>query len=751
MNITDNVMYECFDRFIFRCPILPCESQSLDILQSPLFRESIFLASPALYETLTANLLNGSETSRQVEASEIDLKNPKIAISAFKYITRMSSRCTPFGLFAACGVGKTSEHSAISLNGLESFRTTTRLDMDYLCALSRYLGDLPEVADRLSYYPNSSLYQLFNAYRYVEYNYIFARRRHFLSEVPFSPEIEKILQTARTGASKEVLADTIVGNEVEPDEAKNFVQQLIDNQLLVSELDPCITGDDILSRLHQKLDSLKTAADICSIISTIREKLKKIDDQKPGRNPLLYEEIEYEVQKLPVKFERKYLFQSDTTVRPLTATLGKNVIQLVKDGLDAINRLTFRWENTAMKSFKENFYKRYEEEEIPLVEALDSDIGIGFDALTPGNTDLNPLIDRIVQGHSDKGSGTNTYRKSDLFLFEKFLEARRLHIKEIVITEEELKPFPANWDDLASTISTNIEVLDTGNGINPVIMMRGAGNSSAANMVSRFCHAHEDIREYVSAVIEMENSLLPDTKILAEVAHLPQSRTGNILFRPALRKYEIPYLANSTVPEEYKLLISDLMVSVPAGKTIRLRSKRLDKQVVPRLTTAHIYYADSLPIYHFLGALQMEGLKGNLQFDWGPLVGQRKFLPRVRYKNVILSPAIWIVKASLASEVLPITDNHFHDRTLKFKKDKGLPDKVLLVEGDNKLLIDFSNLLSTQLLFSKAKDRDMVLEEYLFNKDHSLITSDGMAHNNQIVLGLYKKKRIGNKTEVYHR
>jgi hypothetical protein len=57
-----------------------------------------------------------------------------------------------------------------------------------------------------------------------------------------------------------------------------------------------------------------------------------------------------------------------------------------------------------------------------------------------------------------------------------------------------------------------------------------------------------------------EKKYHPD-KIFAEIVHIPESRTGNILRRPILRDYEIAYLSNSGWVE-ITLDINDLMVSI---------------------------------------------------------------------------------------------------------------------------------------------------------------------------------------------
>jgi hypothetical protein len=83
----------------------------------------------------------------------------------------------------------------------------------------------------------------------------------------------------------------------------------------------------------------------------------------------------------------------------------------------------------------------------------------------------------------------------------------------------------------------------------------------------------------------------------------------------------------------------------------------------------------------------------------GALLEDKSFLPRVRYNNVVFSPAIWNIVPDDTKQIPKITSKDFYKKILDFKYRLNLPDKALLVQGDNKLLIDFRNLLSTQMLF----------------------------------------------------
>src|SRR5207244_1288301 len=156
-----------------------------------------------------------------------------------------------------------------------------------------------------------------------------------------------------------------------------------------------------------------------------------------------------------------------------------------------------------------------------------------------------------------------------------------------------------------------------------------AWGPSGVRLLGRFCHADERLRRLVSEHLREEERALGPEVVAAEIVHLPDGRTGNVLCRPTLRDHEIPFLGRSGAPTDRQIPSSDLMVSVGGGRVV-LRSARLGVRVVPRLSVAHNFAGHGVSVYRFLCRLQEDGVAGALVWDWGPFES-RPFLPRVTY------------------------------------------------------------------------------------------------------------------------
>jgi thiopeptide-type bacteriocin biosynthesis protein len=237
------------------------------------------------------------------------------------------------------------------------------------------------------------------------------------------------------------------------------------------------------------------------------------------------------------------------------------------------------------------------------------------------------------------------------------------------------------------------------------LYLAGVSGPSGARLLGRFCHADPELEAAVAEHLRVEEEHRPDA-VFAEVAHLPEGRLGNILARPQCRPFEIPYLGRSGACAERVLSLSDLTVSV-RGPRVILRSKRLAREVLPRLTSAH-NFATSHGVYRFLCALQGQGVVSGLGWTWGPLMGSA-YLPRVTYGRLVLARAQWRVLTAEIKTLLAGTAEDRWSAVQLWRAERRLPRWVCLSDGDHELPIDLDNRLMVEMLLGELRGRDSVI------------------------------------------
>ncbi len=739
----NKIPYNSFSSFILRTPLLSFDyyislfgSKHTDIeilkkeLSSPVMQEAIFLASPDLY-TEMQKWIKG-EVSKQ---KEID----KLIYSLTKYILRMSSRCTPFGLFSGCSVVNIAGETNIEISGLNNCQRHTRLDMNYLCALAHDLSKMPVIRERIKFYPNSSLYKSGDNLRYVEYRYTNAKREHFVVSVNQSEYLGTILSLAAKGALLSEMANSIVSEEITMDDATLFIEELIKSQVIVSELEPAITGPEFLKQIKNVLNNIPEAKGLDTTLQSILNDLKNIDKSAPGADIANYYKLADKIKSLDTKYELKFLFQTDMN-KPLKSNdLGQDVIDDILGGFEILNRLSPYSENGNLTKFKEAFLERYEEKEAPFLDVLDIESGIGYGQNLNNSGDVSPLVDDIILPGQQNDMQIN-WNKRESFLLKKYNEILSMGAMEMELTNDELSDFELNWNNLAGTIYTMAQIVESksSNNRKEKIYLGGVGGNRASNLFGRFCHTDENIHKNVQALIQKEEESDPDS-VFAEIIHLPESRTGNILLRPVLRKYEIPYLAKAYVNEKYQIKLEDLTLAVRNNKIV-LRSKKLNKEVKPCLTTAHNFSFNQLPIYYFLCDLQSQNIRPGMYFSWGALSEEYDFLPRVTCKNLIFSLASWKVKKEEFKKIQEITDdNKLYKEIQKWRKIRNIPQYISLSDADNELILNLHNTLCIKTLLSVVKNRNAFqLKEFIFDPKNLFVKSNEGNFTNEFIFTFYK-------------
>jgi len=721
--------YKLLDKLIIRTPTLPYperipynleKDKGIDL--PPIIREAIFVASPLLYEELQ-KVTNG------------EITNPKeikrIHHSFIRYFSRMSTRCTPFGLFAGCTVGEFGDITNIWIN--TPLKKTTRLDMYYLCSLTDEILKRNDLREKITYYTNTSLYSLGDRYRYIEYKTKNNTRSYQISEVTSSVYLTNVLLAAKRGSTIDELASLLVSSDITMQEARSYINELIDSQILQNELAQSVTGDDYFNRFIRLLRTLDGVEELLAILTDIQNDLVKLDTKV--HDIALYKEIIEKIRSLDISFEEKFLFQVDYCRDTDESSIGIKIAEEVESTVAFLNKITPDYDNTTLAKFRQDFYSRYEDREVPVMEVLDTEIGLGYPSKGKDG-DISPLIDDFgvpLLGNQEGASRNNPLHH---ILLQKTIDCLANKKDEIILTDEDTRGMKENWDNLPPTLGCMFEILQADEK-DISIVLSSLGGASGANLLSRFAHTNEKIEGIVKQITDKEQKLLPDV-IIAEIVHLPESRIGNILYRPHIREYELLYMANSDLPHDKLIPVSDLMLSIRQGRIV-IRSKRLNKEILPRLTNAHNYRNRALPVYHFLCDMQTQNKRNGLYFSWGTLENEFSFRPRVRYKNTVLSEAQWKIKKEEMEKFFGIDeDERLIEEIAGWRENKHLPEKVLLPDGDNGLYVDWNNALSVKSMFAIIKKRnEIIFKEFLFDPEKAVVKGQDGSYVNECIAIFY--------------
>lgn len=693
-----------------------------------IFREALYLASPELCTQI--------ERWQKGEVTKTE-KTESLKHSIIKYAVRMSTRCTPFGLFAGCGVGQFHNKTNILLEKITACNRSTRLDYTVLNTLQKEVLKDTAINAKFKYYPNNSLYQVHDHYRYIKYCIKDNKRDYSLDGVMVTDYLKKSIESSYQGKTVNELATLLVDDDISYDDATVFMEELKENQILVSEIEMTVTGPNYLHTLINRIQSIDKNNQIVKSLIDINQKLKKLDDSF-GNTINDYIAIKNNVKQLLPNVTSKHLFQTDTFTNPKQNTIDWKLKYQLKRVFMFFNTITLPSANTNMVEFKKEFFKRFETAEIPLALALDVETGIGY---AKRNEDSDELLEDFIFNYPKKRYKKINWSDFDDIMLEKYSKALSSHAYTIMLADDDItdigtthKGKMLSYLDLPETMSAMLEVYSS------KIFIDSIGGSSAINLLGRFGSGEEALYKHILEIQEIEEKLNPNS-IIAEIVHLPEARTGNILHRPNIRTYEIPYLAESSLHKDKHIPISDILVSIKNDKIV-LRSKKLNKEIIPRLDNAHNYSHNPLPIYHFLCDLQSQNKRSWIGFSWSSLLEQQEFLPRVEYMNFILSKARWRIRTK---DFKLLFEGNCLLKNIKTWQNKlKLPDYVELTVGDNKLCINLKNKTMLKVLYSSVKQSKwFILEEFLPSSENTIVKDvEGNLFCNQVVVAFYNSSHV---------
>lgn len=702
--------YRFFPELVLRTPLYGFkDAGKADIaalLNTEVFRKAIFLSSEPFFEELNK------------KGFVYDALTEKQRHTVRKYANRASFRSTPFGMFAAVSLTSWRPASDASIVLASDSSLYVKPDFSILSGIEAALGYTDR--DR-ELHINQSAFTVKNDIRFIRREFSAQEARFSMVAAPRNTLLQHLLRLAKRGISRTAFATAIKTKTGASDEEVDaYLLELEVEQLLVRCSAPNITGNDYTQELLPALEKQQAA---------LKKMLQELVDNRQPSLAFLREtagQLSARTNQSP-----KSSFYCVAERAAVAGGLPMKYQQQIKEGLHCLQLLSSYTPSPDLEQFRKAFLAQYEREEVPLLEALDPQLGIGYGSF--GEMGNQVLISSLGLDITSARTAKKSHPKNlAALLMNEWMQQRKLTgLGEVEITNDHLKEVSSknNSYPLPPSISVMFRVADG------QVVIESAGGASALQMTGRFS-CIPSIEAFAKEVARREQDTNPGV-VFAEIAHFCNVHAANINRRQHLRKYEIPVLTSSTLPRNRQIPLADLMVSVVEDIVV-LRSRRLRKPVVPRLASAYNYTRNSLPVFRFLCDVQSQKLNTSFSLSLSSAVPGLKFYPRVRYRSCIIHLAEWHL---YEEELTPLANADPSARIRLFRQLSTrihLPRYVALTVHDNFIVYDLNSDTDISALLLEIKPmRSIALKEFIYPAETLISTVDGTEMIGQYIATLY--------------
>ena len=591
-----------------------------------------------------------------------------------RYLIRMSTRPTPYGTFAGVAVAHWSATTDLSMTTGPA-RIRTRPDMGWLIELVAELEQRPEVRAGLRWYinPAASLHadRLFLTERAVLTDPAEASRGVNLRATPV---VRAALEAARKPVPYDELLGVLAAGGAPRDKVAGLLQQLWEQTVLLTDLRPPVTIADPARYVADRLSPIPAAHAEAAALTELLDDIADWDRLDVDHAAAEYPKL---VAKANGLRDTATQFQTDMAI-PVEGGISREVATQSARLAELLLRLSPYAGASSLDGYRQVFEERYgRDREVPLLELLDPELGIGFpqrpERREPSDQQKlrdQKLVDLAISAIKDG--------RSVVELDDATLDALTLGV-------------PRSVDSLDLSVFVLAgSAADVDAGDFKLVVGPNLGGGAAGRVLGRFADlvGAEPLRAAAEAEAEVNPAVLR-----AEVSYLArQVRAANVTIRPLVREREI---ALTTTPGRHQLPPGEVVVGVRDGRFV-IRWVGDGREVLP--CAGHMLNTTGAPeIVRFLEQVYYDGRLGNVGFDWGSAAGF-EFLPRMQRGRLVLSPAMWRLE--------PVDLAEFQ----AWRERWQVPRYVYLAEKDNRLLLDLDNPAHVDQLRDQVRDRAVLHE-----------------------------------------
>ncbi|MCH9684284.1 MAG: lantibiotic dehydratase [Deltaproteobacteria bacterium] len=697
------------------------------------------LATPAVAEALNLASPGLMAAQPRWDRDPDSRSGRKFERAVTRYFVRMCSRPTPYGALSGVSLGTVGRRDCVELVPRAGYRVQARASTALLFEVQQRLEADPDVRARARYRSNTSVHRVGSELRFYAARSTAGQRTYVARKIEADEVVECVLQWAQRGATRAELAQRIDDDlDIEASEAERheYIDDLIDEQLLTSDLEPPLCSRAPLEPWLgsvQRVGAAELAHDLRAMAGTLARH-PRLDAADGSARRRAATAIWPGLNGAP-SHRRLHcdLFKPTREAQLSSAVLGR-----VKKGLEVLGRFARRRRGGRLQDFAAAFSQRFGQREVPLLHALDPDVGVGFPV--GGSPQLPPLLAGVGSAPPPAAASPVPWDGRDRLLLGKLQGAWRTGACEIELTPDDLSALPAPEQLPLDAMVVKVQI-DGAHGDEarpPRIWIEHTLGPSWGRLLGRFANGQPSIVALMDAEAQSERAAHPGA-LVAELVHVPPAVSGDVLGRPHTRDYVIEYLGASEAGADRRLRLDDLVLCVRSGRVV-LRSQSHDREVVVRVSNAHEHrLPHNLPVYRLLCDLQFQGRQPPLWWDWGVL-DDAPSLPRVRVGDVVLAPARWRLSLDQVSCLRAASPNDAYRRLNRWRREQGWPRVVGFVDGHFTLAVDLDNVLSVEAFVAALdRPRDAVLVELPGSTGDALARGPEGRYASELLLMLRRK------------
>ncbi|MCX2573272.1 lantibiotic dehydratase [Pedobacter sandarakinus] len=609
------------------------------------------------------------QTIKDIKADELNTLPPKIYFTIWKYFNRAKYRSTPYGTFASFtlltdAIKDNPEEIVIN----ESEKVHQFIDWPYKNQLQFNPTDI--INHNCYLFSNSSHYETIDGLRYIACtDGIFE-----LAEIGKDEQVKLVLDACLVPIKFNDLANKLHVAESDEQQLLSLLQDMHALQLIFTDQDPNIIGEDYFKRIG-------------------------VAQPTDSSGYLIAERIANQ------------------------GALDGKLLKAIPNMIDLLQIIVRNGERDALQQFVKRFSKKFEQQEISLLVALDPEMGVGYDELEQaGEND-----DFVAQFTRNKGVEKNNSLKEEI---EKYLSKQSFEVGKTLFLNKLPLNLVENPKPLPNSFSLLMSVVDD------LLVVDQIGGTTANALTGRFSLASQQVAHYCKEIAQIEQNANPDVAYF-DVAYMVETNVDNINRRKLIYDHQLSILNFDTSIDP--LSLEDIQISVRGGQVI-LRSKKLNKRIVPRMASAYNYTRSDLSVFRLLCDLQYQAVNCSLSLPLDAILPDLTYYPRFQFQNILLSTQKWRVqRETFYTGKVPIgvTDCRNYLKSLHISKyfKAGVSDQTLCfdIDSDDDLIAFIRYMQKQQTIY---------LEEVILPGESLVKDGDGKPYLAQFILSLTHQDNI---------